>query len=218
MQVIIAVVNGGHSRVPVPLLLLAGLVCRLLPPSPPPTLVACPPLLLSNCSSRLPPSSAHSHRMPLSSAPAHSCRFPCQSSSAVRCPKSWRFDVAVTGSSRCYRDAAGGPSPLQRCPNSRCMTCGSAPSPPSLGQVATHNCCCCRRHSRDQCQCQWHHQRLFARRCRCCCHCRRCPIDPPPVTPVKGANFPRRATIAPRGSLSLDRPSATRRSPRLAKC
>jgi hypothetical protein len=40
--------------------------------------------------------------------------FPWQSLSAVRCPHSWRFDVAVAVSSPCRSDTAGGPPPLRR--------------------------------------------------------------------------------------------------------
>jgi hypothetical protein len=69
------------------LLLLAGLVCPLS--------------LLDDRSSRLPSSSAHSRWLPLSSTPAHSHRFPWQSLSAVRCPHSQCFDVAVDGRTFC---------------------------------------------------------------------------------------------------------------------
>jgi hypothetical protein len=61
--------------------LLAGLICSLL--------------LLDDLSSCLPSSSARSCWLPLSSAPTHSHRFPWQSLSAVRCPHSQCFDVAV---------------------------------------------------------------------------------------------------------------------------
>ena len=40
--------------------------------------------------------------------------FPWQSLSAVRCPHSRRFDVAVAVSSPCRSDTAGGPPPLRR--------------------------------------------------------------------------------------------------------
>jgi hypothetical protein len=50
----------------------------------------------------LPSSSARSCRLPLSSAPAHSHRFPWQSLSAVRCPHSQCFDIAVVGRTFCH--------------------------------------------------------------------------------------------------------------------
>jgi hypothetical protein len=60
----------------------------------------------------------------LLSAPAHSRRFPWQSLSAVRCPHSRHFDVAVAVSSPCRSDAAGSPSPLRSLPNSCGVTHG----------------------------------------------------------------------------------------------
>jgi hypothetical protein len=70
-----------------PLLLLAGLVYPLS--------------LLDDCSSCLPSSSTHSCWLSLSSAPAHSHRFPWQLLSAVHCPHSQCFDVAVVEQTFC---------------------------------------------------------------------------------------------------------------------
>jgi len=61
-----------------------------------------------------------------------------------------------------------------------------------------------------------HRQHLFARRCHCRHYCHRRASDSPPLTAVEGINRPRRATITPRGSSSLNWPSATRRHARLA--
>jgi hypothetical protein len=70
-----------------PLLLLAGLICPLSS--------------LDNSSSCLPSSSARSCQLPLSFTPTHSHRFPWQSLSAVRCPHSQCFDVAIVGRTFC---------------------------------------------------------------------------------------------------------------------
>ena len=72
------------------------------------------PTMVSSLSSR-PSALVSCFRCP---PPPTLATFPWQSSSAVRCPHSRRFDVAVAVSSPCRSDTAGGPPPLRILPNS----------------------------------------------------------------------------------------------------
>ena len=111
------------------------------------------PTVVSSLSSR-PPSLVGCFRCPLPPTPAHSRHFPWQTSSAVCCPHSRRFDIAVVvaGFSRHRRDAASGPPPLRSRPDSLGVTRSSdlqsstswvrdntrspsSPPPPPLGTM-----------------------------------------------------------------------------------
>ena len=105
-----------------------------------------PPLFVDCCFKRSSlSSSTRSRQSPSSSAPANSRRFWWPSSLAVCCPRSRRFDVAISRSSRrcCRRSSPSAESfELLKC-NSRLITAILH----LLGKGATPDC--------HRCRCRW---------------------------------------------------------------